>query len=160
MTLGNEAPSQAGDDRLPGSRIECRAGRTLRRRHQRRNVSPTGNEARSTTGECAQRLRLERHGAATRPALEYTARVIPHHDAVAVPSESRTDPVAAMIPDRRGTGFGFSIPNHGNADQDPDNQTPVRIRGKDSIRKKIRLTKRTAPNVVTIVLSGCLRSYF
>ena len=59
-----------------------------------------------------------------------------------------------MIPDRRGTGFGFSIPNHGNADQDPDNQTPVRIRGKDSIRKKIRLTKRTAPNVVTIVLSG------
>jgi hypothetical protein len=73
LTLGNEAPSQAGDDRLPGSRIECRAGRTLRRRH---NASPTGNEARSTTRECAQRLRLERHGAATRPALEYT--VAPH----------------------------------------------------------------------------------
>jgi glycogen phosphorylase len=49
---------------------------------------PTGNEARSTTRECAQRLRLQRHGAATRPALEYTARVIPHHDGVAVPSEA------------------------------------------------------------------------
>jgi hypothetical protein len=132
LTLGNKAPSQAGDDRLRGSQIECRA--------------------------------VDRHGAATHPALESGARV--YRAGHTTPRRrrsslgSRTDPVATIIPDRRGTGFGFSIPNHGNADQDPDNQTPVRIRGKDSITKKIRLTKRTAPNVVTIVLSGCLRSYF